>query len=272
MYESHWGLNRRPFDDWDDADTFYPSETHQTASLKLRYGLDCRRAVMLLTGDSGMGKSLVLRRLAERAPEKIGPLVRIGFPQLSADQLLGYVTDKLTGTPGSGSETARQCLGRLEAFLDKNVSAGRHATVVVDEAHQLSGGLPETLRMMLNLGQPGDHAESAWTLILVGQPTLTHLVERHRGLEERVAVKCVLHRFDAGQTSAYLQHRLQAAGGQIERVFTADAVDAIHLRGGGIPRRINRLADLALMVGFAEDLAILDAPQIDGVHQELVGA
>ncbi len=272
MYENHWGLAKRPFENWGQDAFYYPSEVHQTAVLKLRYALECRRAAMLVAGDSGMGKSLLLESLLQQLPDGLAPATHLVYPQLSGPQLLGYLADKISGTAGEASEPARLTLARLEAFLEKNVAAGQHAVVVIDEAHLLSAGEPlETLRLLLNLGGRSSAGEASWSLILSGQTTLMNLVEKNRALDERVSVKCLLHRFSAEQTAGYLQHRLHVAGGQAERIFTPEAIEALHLRGSGIPRRINRLADLALMVGFAEELSILDAAQIDGVHQELVG-
>ena len=272
MYENHWQLSRRPFENWGSDGSYYPSEVHQTAMFKLRYALESRHAAMTLCGDSGMGKSLLTHLLLDQLPDELTPTTRILFPQLPADQLIGYLADKITGTPGDPAEPARLTLARLESFLDQNVQAGQHAVVVVDEAHLFSGEQLETLRLLLNLGRGGPHAESAWTLILVGHPTLLNLVERHRSLDERLAVKCLLHRFTPDQTAAYVHHRIKAAGGQAEKIFSSEAIDTLHVRGAGIPRRINRIADLALMVGFAEELQQIGPEHIDGVHQELAGS
>lgn len=272
MYEQHWRLNKRPFESWGDEAFYYPSEIHQTASWKLRYALDSRRAVMVVAGDSGTGKSLLIERLLRQLPEPLSPAVRLAFPQLSGEQLVGYLTDKVTGIPGPPDEPPRLTLARLERFLQDNVEASRHAVVVIDEAHLLGAGDQlETLRLLLNLADPATGAEASWSLVLVGQTTLMNVIERNRAFDERVAVKCLLHRFTPEQTAAYLHHRIQAGGGQAEQIFTSDAIDALHVRSAGIPRRIDRLADLALMVGFAEELSQVGVEQIDGVHQELVG-
>lgn len=273
MYENHWQLTTRPFENWADAELYYPSEAHQTAVLKLQYGLENRRAVLVLGGDSGMGKSVVVDRLVEQLPEELGPTARIAFPHLSGNDFLGYVCDRLTGSPGESQEPPRRMLARFEKFLEMNVGSQRHAVIIVDEAHMLSAGDQlETLRLLLNLAKPECTAEASWSLVLVGDATLISAVEQNRPLDERISVKCLLHRFTSDQTAAYLQHRLQVAGRNLDEVFTADAIEAIHMRSGGVPRRINRIADIALMVGFAEELAVISAEQIEGVHQEIVAA
>jgi general secretion pathway protein A len=192
---------------------------------------------------------------------------------LRGEQLLGYVTDELTGETGGNDEPPRASLRRLDQFLASNVEAGQHAVLLVDEAHLLTAADQlETLRLLLNVQREQAAAEAAWTLVLVGHATLFSVIERNRALDERMSVKCVLTRLQREETTAYLQHRLQVVGGVLEEVMTPAAIEAIHLRSGGNPRRINRLADLGLMVGYAEDLQRIDAAQIDGVYQELLTA
>ncbi|QEG43738.1 ExeA family protein [Roseimaritima ulvae] len=271
MYESHWKLTERPFENWSDPRFYYPSEVHQTALLKLRYAVENRRAAVAMCGDSGIGKSLIVDALAEQLPEPFAPVAKLAFPQLCGDQLLGYVTDELTGASGPNDETPRTSLRRLDDFFADNVDAGRHAVLIVDEAHLLMAPEQlETLRLLLNLQRRQAQAEAAWTLVLVGHATLLSVIERNRALDERMSVKCMLHRMGPEQTAGYIQHRIQVAGGDSQAIFTPEAIETLHVRSGGIPRRINRLADLALMVGYAEEAEQIEAAHIEGVHQELV--
>lgn len=239
--------------------------------LKLRYGIENRRGAMSLCGDSGMGKTMLIESLVSQLPEELSPVTRIVFPRLSGDQLLGYVADELTGIETSSDESPLQSLRRIEHFLRDNVEAGRHALVVIDEAHLLT--VPdqlETLRLLLNIRTASTNAEAAWTMLLVGDATLLGLIERNHALDQRLSVKSMLSRFTIDQTGDYIGHRLQTVGGRPDKIFTDSAIEALHFRAAGIPRRINRLGDLALMVGYAEDLSIIDGPQIEAVHHELV--
>jgi general secretion pathway protein A len=168
-------------------------------------------------------------------------------------------------------ENALQSLRRIERCWQENVEAGQHALVIVDEAHLLtSPDQLETLRLLLNLRCGASESEAAWSLLLVGDGTLLGLIERNHALDQRLSVKHILSRFNLDQTIDYIGHRLQAVEGDVSHIFTGPALEALHMRASGIPRRINRLGDLALMVGYAEDLNIIDAPQIEAVHQELV--
>jgi len=273
MYENYWNLSDSPFENWGEDKYYYPSDVHETALLQMQYLIENRRAAVALCGDCGMGKSLLAEMLADRLNESESPIARVVFPQLCGEQLLGYIADELTGQSGPADEPPRMTLRRLGDFLGENVERDRHAVLIVDEAHLLNGpDQLETLRLLLNLRHDRHRGEAAMTLVLVGQTTLLTNIERFRALDDRVAAKCLLNRFTADQTTEYVDHRLRQSGSSSEQIFSSEAVEALHLRAMGIPRRINRLADLALMVGFAEESQRVEARHIEGVHQELVAA
>jgi general secretion pathway protein A len=133
--------------------------------------------------------------------------------------------------------------------------------VVVDEAHTIQDpSVFEELRLLLNF-QWKDRF--LITLILMGQPELLRMVEANKPFEQRLGMKAQLEPMTREETGQYLVHRLRVAGhAQPESVFSADAVAAIYEGTGGIPRRINRLADMALVSGMAQRSAQIDAALI----------
>jgi general secretion pathway protein A len=273
MYESHWNLSGCPFENWGDEGLYFPSDVHETALMQLQYLIENRRAAVALCGDCGMGKSLLAEMLADRLTEAQCRVASVVFTQLSGEQLLGYIADELTGQSGPAEETPRLTLRRLTEFLADQEEQDRRTVLIVDEAHLLNGpDQLETLRLLLNLRHDRHRGESAITMVLVGQTTLLTNIERFRAFDERVAAKCLLNRFNANQTAEYVDHRLGQVGGASRDIFSREAVETLHLRAMGIPRRINRLGDLALMVGFAEEARRIEAHHIEGVHQELVAA
>ncbi len=155
-------------------------------------------------------------------------------------------------------------------MLLENIERGSHPTVVVDESQLLETyGLLEPLRLLLNVAAERSSGEAAWTLIMVGQEmTLAH-IERYRSLDERLAVKCMVGRMRPEETIGYIQHRLRAAHGDAQKIFDSEALEAIECLSQGLPRRINRLCDLALMIGFAEEMPQITADVIDSVHADL---
>lgn len=270
MYESHWQLAFRPFDHSADARLYYPGESQQGALLKLRYALENRHGAALLAGSAGLGKTLVAQTLLRQLGESFSPKVHLVFPQMPPEQLLAYLADQLgAGGAGAAPLTIDQSLRRIETRLRENVKAGRHAVIVIDEAHLLDDSRSlETVRLLLNLEH---EARPLASFLLIGQTALLVAIERMPDLEERLAAKCLLRRFKGEETMGFVQHRLAAAGAR-QPIFTVEALEAIHQETLGIPRRINRLCDLALLVGFAEELTSIGAEQIAAISQELIGA
>jgi len=268
MYETYWQLAAKPFENTADTRFYYPAETHQGALLKLRYVLDNRRSAALLCGGAGLGKSLVIQSLLRQLDENYAPRVHLVFPQMPADQLLAYLAQSLTGASDPGTTPPiEQSVRALERTLGENVERGRHAVVVIDEAQDLSDyHTLETIRLLLNFEH---NAIAGMSLLLAAQPSLLPVLERMPELDERLAVKCLLRRLTMEETFSYIDHRLQAAGAQRE-IFDATALEAVHHLSLGVPRRINRLCDLALLIGYAEERTALGREQIEAVSEELV--
>jgi general secretion pathway protein A len=268
MYRTHWQLERRPFDDFADASFYYPGEAHQGALLKLRYAVESGQPAMLLAGAPGVGKTLLVHTLLAKLPERFSPRVHVTFPQMPPGQLLAYIAGELAQTGAGGlSGTIEYSVRIIEQALRANAQSGRHAVVIVDEAQLLAEtGALELMRLVLNLQTPGG---APLTLLLVGQPALLPALDRVPSLEERMGVKCLMRPMNADETAGYVAHRLAAAGAQ-GAIFDDDAVDALHHLAHGIPRRVNRLADLALLIGFAEERTSIGATQVEAVCEELV--
>jgi general secretion pathway protein A len=268
MYLDYWQLASNPFEPSSDRSRFFPSETHEAALLKLRYAVENRRGAVLLAGPAGVGKTLLVNLFRGELGAAFQPQTQIVFPQMSSRDLLVYLAEQL-GAPAADPprHTIEESVRRLETLLARNAAEGRHAVVVIDEAHLLEDcGALETLRLLLNFEYSG---RPALTIVLVGQMSLVSAVGRLTSLEERIAVKALVRSFTPEETAAYVRHRLAAAGA-VREIFQPAAVEALHYLGHGVARQINRLADLALLVGYADELPQLTAEQIEAVSEELV--
>jgi type II secretory pathway predicted ATPase ExeA len=268
MYTNYWQLHTRPFENCTDARFYYPSEAHQGALLKLRYAVENQRGAALLTGIAGSGKTLLVNSLKRQLDSRFSPLVHLVFPRMSVSELLAYLAGEMGALPsGATNVSVDECVRRLQHFLGDNARRGSSAVVVVDEAQLLiDSGALESLRLLLNF-ETGN--QPALTLLLVGQPTLLPALERMPALEARLSVKCLLRPFNLEETVSYVTHRMAAAGATRE-IFTSDALSTLHQLTAGNPRRINRLCDLALLIGFAEEQMRVNSHQIEAVCNELV--
>lgn len=269
MYESYWQLERKPFGSGCETGFYYPGEAHQGTLLKLRYAVESRHGAALVTGHSGTGKTLIARLLAERTAAECRPWVHLTFPLMPTANLLAYLAHELQ-TPGAsiGREpTVDESVRAVQTQLLENAKAGRHATIVVDEAHLLDGTRTfEALRLLLNFEYEG---RPTCTILFVGQPSLLPMLERMPQLEQRLVVKSLIRPLSVDETHAYVQHRLQAAGAR-QAIFEPEALDALRAVSQGIPRDINRLCDLALLIAFADGDTKITSDRIEAVASELV--
>lgn len=267
MYETYWQLQQKPFETADPSRFYFPAEPHQAALLKLRYAVESRRSAAVLAGLPGSGKTMIVGLLRQMLAAEFAPFVHVVFPQMEAAELLAYLAVMLTGGSDAGRPALPQSVRRIEEFLEENSRAGRHAVVAVDEAHLLDDGQTlETLRLLLNFQPQGG---PALTLILAGQTALLPMLDRMPQLEERLAVKCLLRSLSAQETTDYVAHRLQAAGAQTP-IFEPDALRVLFELTHGNARRINRICDLALLIGYAEGQRSISAAALESVSDELV--
>jgi general secretion pathway protein A len=218
-----------------------------------------------------MGKSLVINSLENQLPEFANPVVHVVYPLMDAAGLVRYIGGSIAGRDRiTADSTIEAVIVQIESALKEATEADRQTVVVIDEAHLLEEcGLLEPVRLLLNLAAGKGTGESAITLILCGQPTLMAQVNRNVSLDERIAVRCILNRFSIDETNAYISHRLRVAGGQTDDLFASSAIEQIYSYSDGVPRRINRLCDLALMVGYAQECKLIDGDLIQDVQQEL---
>src|SRR5437762_3805236 len=151
MYQAYWQLDGRPFEHASDERYYYAAESQRGALLKLRYVLENRRGAAVLAGESGLGKTLLVQKLLGELDENFSPRVHLVFPQMPADQLLTYLAYQLTGQHSPTTSTIDQSVQRIQRLLDDNAQAGKHAVIVIDEAHLLNNRQPlETIRLLMN--------------------------------------------------------------------------------------------------------------------------
>jgi general secretion pathway protein A len=268
MYETYWRLGRSPFENDGNAEFYFPSETHEGALLKLRYLVEHRKGAAVLAAGHGLGKTYLTHVLAcELDPAKY-PISRIVCPQLSPEELLAYVAHRLGAATG-GAETsgtgAARVWQRLEGRLEQLTGGGKHPVLVFDEAHLLEMEHLQTLQLLLNLRESRG---VEFSMILAGRPDLLPRVKRVGGLEARIAVRAALRSLSPADTAEYVRHRLRVAGRE-ETVFSPETLRSLCELSQGVPRRINQLCDVALLVGFADELQALTPVEVEAAAREL---
>ncbi len=266
MYESFYGLTGKPFQLSPDPEFFFASRGHARAYAYLQYGLHQSEGFIVVTGEVGAGKTTLVRSLFQRLDHAKVVAAQLVSTQLDAEDLLKSVATAF-GVPAQTTDKA-QLLAHLEAFLTGLVVQNKRALLIVDEAQNLTARAVEELRMLSNF-QLGDRA--LLQSFIIGQPELRQVLQSgalHQ-LRQRVIASYHLGPMESTETRGYIEHRLKHVGWKGDPSFEPDAFDAIHMAAGGIPRRINLLANRVMLGGYLGEKHVITAADVRSVSNEM---
>ncbi len=273
MYAPFFGLTQEPFSISPDPRFLFMSERHREALAHLLYGLSAGGGFVLLTGEIGAGKTTVCRGFLEQVPNTC-TVAYIFNPKLTVGELLRTVCDEFgVQLPAAvdGTElTIKAQVDALNAYLLQGHAQGRQAVLVIDEAQSLSAEVLEQLRLLTNLETS---ERKLLQIILNGQPELRDMLARPEleQLAQRVIARYHLDALSAEETPLYIRHRLAVAGPHAALPFDPGALDALHRISGGVPRRINLLADRALLGAYGQGLQVATRDVVEQAAQEVFG-
>ena len=249
MYQSFYGLRELPFELTPNPKYLYFTPSHREALSNLQYGLLAAKAVTIVIGEAGTGKTTLLRAALESERCRGTKCVSITNPALTRDEFVEVLAREFELSARAAASKA-VLLAELEAVLRQKRSAGEIVALFVDEAQSLSAALLEEIRLLANIETA---TQKLLPLVLAGQPELADRLNEPglRQLKQRVALRCEIAAFNLHETAAYIASRIRTAGGEASRLFTREAVVLIHEYAHGIPRTVNVISDNALMTGFA---------------------
>ncbi len=264
MYEQHWGLCDKPFRNTPDPHYLYFSSQHEEAMTRILYCILEGQGAMMLSGDVGCGKTLLSRILLdELSPEKF-EAASIVHSNLDANELLREILRQF-GCDATGLNKA-QMLGLLGECFRIHQEAGRQTVIVIDEAQiTLDAMSLEEMRLLLNFQQ--DRKFNV-TLILMGQPEMVDKVKQSPQLLQRLSIRHHLSPLTREESLGYMRHRMAVAGASMD-IFTREAEELIAAASHGIPRKINGIADMALLAGYGVRSPIVDDELVRKVLYDL---
>jgi len=268
MYEAFFNLTSTPFELTPNPTCFVATTRHNEALTALYYGIRRHKGFVVLTGEVGTGKTLLLRCLLRLLKESKDVAYAYLFNgRLSPTEFLQYIVSDF-GLPVSGKNKS-DLLFDLGQFLVSRGSRKMTTVLIVDEAHHLSSEILEEVRLLSNLETDDD---KLLQIVLVGQPELDEKLDSVglRQLKQRIAVRTHLGSLDADETRRYIEQRLQIAGANAcpDQLFPAETITAVHRHSRGLPRLINTICDNALMTAYARRLPSVTPEVIRDVAKE----
>lgn len=266
MYEAFYGLTGKPFQLNPDPSFYFGSKQHRRAKAYLEYGVQRNEGFIVITGEVGAGKTTVVRGLLASLDADKVVSANLVTTQLDAEDTLRMVGAAF-GVRVKDL-TKADLLMSLEAFLVSQTSQGKRCLLIVDEAQNLTPRAVEELRMLSNF-QFGQQA--LLQTFLVGQPEFRSILQSPsmQQLRQRVTATCHIGPLDESETQGYIEHRLECVGASGRPSFDAAAYGAIFKASGGIPRRINLIADRLLLLGFLSEKDSFSANEVNEVAGEI---
>lgn len=261
----HFGLAQDPFSNESDLRLYFESPTHRDAQRRVERGLRQHKGLTVLTGEGGMGKTLLARRILDGLEEEIFEATLLVMLPGAADAMGIFARfARQLGVEDPARDRAG-VLGQIFERLAIVREDGRHAVLIVDDAQIMSPQVCAELAGLLSLEYEDRRLMS---MLLVGSPELDRMVESDASLLPRVDVRVRIRPLDAGSAAAYLMHRLSVARGRPELIPSA-TMDALQKFGRGRPRLLNTLADNALFEAYLAGRHAIEPGDVERAASDL---
>ena len=254
MYTRFYGFATEPFQNTPDLDFLFLSPNHKEALACIEYGIRQRKGFIAITGEVGVGKTIILRSYLTKVDANKQKTIYILNPRVSFDSLLATILKELSAEPVAGPAT--QKLNQLHEVLIAEYRNDHTVVLIIDEAQNIPIETLESIRMLSNLETA---TEKLLQIVLVGQPELDALLNRNelRQVRERIVLRARIAPLTKTESEDYIDHRLSVVRREPRAVFSKQALDRIVKSANGIPRRLNILCDAVLIAGFEYRQAII---------------
>ena len=258
MYLDHFGLREAPFRITPHTEFFFSGANRGATLEALIYAITQDEGIVKVSGEVGSGKTMLCRMLLEKLPENV-ETVYLANPSLSRAEILHAIAEELNAPLPEGRSHQLQRL--LQDKLLEIYTANRLVVVMIDEAHAMPAETLEEIRLLSNLES---NRHKLLHIVLFGQPELDeHLSAMNmRQLKERITHNFALEPLLRNDIGSYLMFRMRAAGYHGPDLFTAHAIQLISKASEGLTRRVNILADKALLAAFSENKHQIDVKQV----------
>jgi general secretion pathway protein A len=273
-YLQHFGLRSNPFPVAPDDDNFYFSEHINQIIAEIVHGVTARKGFMVLTGDIGLGKTTISRRIITMLEGEGITTALVFHTALQDAELLREINRDfglLKDTPdGHAAPVLSVEMARLNDFLLAQNQQQKNCTIVIDDAQNLSPQSLELVRMISNLEAD---QQKLVQILLVGQPELMQRLDSHelRQLKSRIIIQKEVRPLGRDELKNYIHFKLNMAGSSGAVALTRSAFRCIHRLTRGNFRAVNRLMDRALYVACLKNRQTVDRGMLGLAQTDLDG-
>lgn len=265
MYYQHFGLSEPPFRITPNTDFFFGGGNRGPILEALIYAITQGEGIVKVTGEVGSGKTMLCSMLQTRLPENV-ETVYLANPSVSPQEILHAIAFELQ-LDVARDASRLSVMHAIQDHLLTRHAEGRRVVLFIEESQGMPIATLEEIRLLSNLETKSD---KLLQIVLFGQPELDENLRQNqiRQLKERITHSFRLEPLTPPETREYLMFRLRAAGYHGPDLFSDAIVREISRISGGLTRRINLIADKALLAAFADNTHTLRQKHIDAAVRD----
>lgn len=266
MYEEYFNFSAAPFRLNPDPKFFFGSRSHNKAMAYLHYGLRQAEGFIVITGEIGAGKSMLIGHLIDQLDRSNVVAAHLLTTNVESSALLSHILSAFRIEPSGAGKTAE--MEAFEDFLFDQMNRGRRVLLIVDEAQNLPFKTIEELRMLSNMDYDGT---PLFQVFLVGQPEFRAVLAKPdmEQFRQRVIASYHLEPLGLDETADYIRHRLHLVGWTTRPSISKDAYEEIYQFTDGVPRKINKLCNRLFLYCSIEKIEAIDAGVVASVVKDL---
>ncbi len=244
-----FGFKETPFSLTPDRDFYFPSSKHNALEKVIQFGVDEGEGFIIVVGEIGTGKTMVLKHLTAKLAEKY-EIALVFSPLLSPRELVLAILRDIGLRSHNTDESIDCLLAALNDHLFKLSQDNKRLIIIVDEAQDL---YPESIEQLRLLSNFESDKQKFIQIILVGQPELLTLIEQPnlRQLLQRVTIIEKLAPLSKTEMTQYVHYRLSQAG-RSDLKLSKSTRNILWKYSKGVPRLINWLMNRALLAACAD--------------------
>jgi type II secretory pathway predicted ATPase ExeA len=259
VYYEYFGLDQPPFRITPDTSLFFPGGNRGAILNAMMYAITSGEGIVKVVGEVGSGKTMLCRMLAVELPDKV-EVVYLANPRLSPDNILHAIAIELKLAVNAHDDRLR-VMQSLQQYLLQRHAENHQVVLFVEEAQSMPLATLEEIRLLSNLET---HQHKLLQIVLFGQPELDQMLSQKdiRQLKERITYSFYLNPLNNNEILDYLNSRLRACGYRGSEVFSVSSIRVIARFSRGLLRRINILADKAMLAAYAANCHNVSAKQV----------